>query len=121
MAIVSVGIPVFNGEKYLAETLDALLAQSLKDFEIVLSDNASTDRTAAICRSYQEKDHRVRYFRNDNNIGAARNFNRTVELFDSLSSTAGPATISIILCAWSVASIPSAKIRGWCSAMPAQG
>lgn len=80
MAIVSVGVPAYNGEKYLAATLDSLLAQSLQDFEIVISDNASTDRTAEICRSYQEKDHRVKYFRNDQNIGAAPNFNRVVEL-----------------------------------------
>ena len=80
MALVSVGLPVYNGEKYLAETLDSLLAQTLNDFEIVISDNASTDRTPEICRSYQEKDHRVRYSRNDQNIGAALNFNRAVEL-----------------------------------------
>ena len=83
MAVVSVGVPVYNGEKYLAATLDSLLAQSLKDFEIVISDNASTDRTPEICRSYQEKDRRIRYSRNDRNIGAALNFNRVVELADA--------------------------------------
>jgi glycosyltransferase involved in cell wall biosynthesis len=80
MARLSVGIPVYNGEKYLAETLDSLLAQSFQDFDIVISDNASSDRTAEISRDYQIKDDRVRYFRNDQNIGAALNFNRTVEL-----------------------------------------
>src|SRR5690606_17925003 len=80
MAVVSIGVPVYNGEKYIAETLDSLLAQSLTDFEIVGSDNASTDSTAEICRSYQKKDSRIRYFRNDRNIGAAPNFNRVVEL-----------------------------------------
>ncbi len=80
MTRVSVGIPVYNGEKYLAETLDSLLAQTLQDFEIVISDNASTDRTAEISRCYQDKDGRVRYFRNDRNIGAAPNFNRAFEL-----------------------------------------
>jgi glycosyltransferase involved in cell wall biosynthesis len=80
MPHVSVGIPVYNGEKYLAETLDSLRAQSLKDFEIVISDNASTDRTCEICRSYQAKDPRIRYFRNEQNIGAAPNFNRVFEL-----------------------------------------
>ena len=80
MALVSVGVPVYNGEKYLAETLDSLLAQSLQEFEIVISDNASTDRTPEICRSYQAKDHRIRYSRNERNIGAALNFNRLVEL-----------------------------------------
>ena len=80
MAIVSVGIPVYNGERYLAEALNSLLAQSFKDFEIVISDNASTDRTAEICRSYEAKDARIHYYRNDRNLGAAANFNRTFEL-----------------------------------------
>ncbi|MCG8593817.1 MAG: glycosyltransferase [Kiloniellales bacterium] len=80
MPVVSVGVPVYNGEKYLPETLDSLLAQTFSNFEIVISDNASTDRTAEICKSYQTKDYRVRYFRNARNIGAARNFNRVFEL-----------------------------------------
>src|SRR5919106_778416 len=68
---VSIGVPVYNGETYLAETLDSLLAQSFEDFEIIISDNASTDRTPEICRAYQNKDPRVRYFRSDRNLGAA--------------------------------------------------
>ena len=80
MAVVSVGVPVFNGEEYIEQTLDSLLAQTLTDFEIVISDNASTDRTPEICRSYRDIDRRVRYFRNERNIGAAPNFNRVVEL-----------------------------------------
>jgi glycosyltransferase involved in cell wall biosynthesis len=80
MTLVSVGVPVYNGEKYLAETLESLRAQSLRDFEIVISDNASTDRTGEICRSYQAKDSRVRYFRNEQNIGGALNFTRVFEL-----------------------------------------
>ena len=80
MTQVSIGIPVYNGEKYLAAALDSLLAQSFRDFEIVISDNASTDRTAEICRCYQNKDARVRYFRSDQNLGAAWNHNRVIEL-----------------------------------------
>jgi glycosyltransferase involved in cell wall biosynthesis len=83
MTLVSVGVPVYNGETYLAETLDSLLAQSFEAFEIVISDNASTDRTPEICRSYQAKDPRVRYSRSDRNIGAAHNFNRVFELSDA--------------------------------------
>ena len=64
MPRVSIGIPVYNGEKYLAETLDSLQAQTLEDFEIVISDNASTDRTAEICRAYKALDSRILYFRN---------------------------------------------------------
>ena len=80
MPRVSLGVPVYNGERYLAETLDSLLAQTLQDFEIVISDNASTDRTREICQSYEAKDPRIRYFHNQQNIGAARNFNRVFKL-----------------------------------------
>jgi glycosyltransferase involved in cell wall biosynthesis len=80
MTLLSVGIPVYNGEGYLAAALESLLAQSLKEIEIVISDNASTDCTPEICRAYQAKDKRIRYVRNEQNIGAARNFNRLVEL-----------------------------------------
>ncbi len=77
---VSVGMPVFNGERFLAETLDSILAQTFKDLEIVISDNASTDRTEQICRSYAERDPRIRYYRSDVNRGAAWNHNRVFEL-----------------------------------------
>jgi glycosyltransferase involved in cell wall biosynthesis len=77
---VSVGLPVYNGEPYLAATLDSLLAQTLGDFELIVSDNASTDRTEDIGRAYAEKDARVRYSRNDRNLGLAGNCNRTLEL-----------------------------------------
>jgi glycosyltransferase involved in cell wall biosynthesis len=80
MMLLSVGIPVYDGEKYLAEALESLLAQSFKEIEIVISDNASTDSTPEICRAYQAKDKRIRYVRNEQNIGAALNFNRVVEL-----------------------------------------
>jgi glycosyltransferase involved in cell wall biosynthesis len=71
---------VFNGEKYLKEAVDSILAQTFQDFELVISDNASTDRTEQICREYASKDSRVRYSRNNKNIGAPDNFNRTFEL-----------------------------------------
>jgi glycosyltransferase involved in cell wall biosynthesis len=77
---VSVGIPVFNGEQFLAEALDSILAQTFKDFEIVISDNGSTDRTELICCSYAARDPRIRYYRNDTNRGAAWNHNRVFEL-----------------------------------------
>ena len=78
--LVSVGVPVYNGERYLAQTLDAMLAQDLEDFELIISDNASTDATAEIARSYAAKDGRIRYHRNERNLGLARNFNRAFEL-----------------------------------------
>jgi len=77
---VSIGMPVFNGEKYLKEVLDSILAQTYQDFELIISDNASTDNTSQICRAYAAKDNRVRYYRNKRNLGAARNFNRVFEL-----------------------------------------
>jgi len=73
---VSIGLPVFNSEKYLEEALDSILAQTYTDFELIISDNASTDRTQAICQAYATKDRRIRYYRNEKNLGAAPNFNR---------------------------------------------
>ena len=77
---VSIGVPVYNGERYLEETLEALLSQTLTDFEVVISDNASTDRTSDIGRAFAARDERIRYFRNSTNVGSAMNFNRIVEL-----------------------------------------
>lgn len=77
---VSIGLPVYNGEKYVGKAIESLLAQTFKDFELIISDNASTDRTAEICRQYAKKDARIRYYRNEKNLGAARNFNRVFEL-----------------------------------------
>jgi glycosyltransferase involved in cell wall biosynthesis len=77
---LSIGIPVYNGESFLAQALDSLLAQTFHDFEIVISDNASTDRTPEICRAYARRDPRVRYVCNQRNLGAVANFNRVFEL-----------------------------------------
>jgi glycosyltransferase involved in cell wall biosynthesis len=75
---VSIGMPVYNGEKYIAHTLDTLLAQTLSDFELIISDNGSTDRTETICREYALKDSRIRYIRHAVNRGAAWNWNHVV-------------------------------------------
>jgi glycosyltransferase involved in cell wall biosynthesis len=72
---VSIGVPVRNGERFLGEALDSLLAQSYTDFELIISDNASSDRTEAICREYAARDPRVRYYRSDEDMGLANNFN----------------------------------------------
>ena len=77
---VTIGLPIYNGLNYLAETMDSLLAQTFRDFELVISDNASTDGTEAICRDYAARDPRVRYHRNEVNVGASANYNRTFEL-----------------------------------------
>src|SRR5687768_6575429 len=78
--LVTIGVPVRNGEAYLTEALAALLGQSYRNVEIIVSDNASTDGTEAIGRFFAAADPRVRYERLDGNIGPARNFNRLVEL-----------------------------------------
>ena len=77
---MSIGLPVFNGENYLADAVDSILGQTFEDFELIISDNASTDGTAEIVQSFACRDSRVRYFRNDKNLGAAKNYNRTYEL-----------------------------------------
>jgi len=73
---VSIGLPVYNGENYVSEAIAAVLAQDFTDFELIIRDNASTDGTAAICRAYAARDRRVRYRRNDRNLGAGPNYDR---------------------------------------------
>jgi glycosyltransferase involved in cell wall biosynthesis len=80
MPKVSVGLPVYNGELFLEDLLDSLLDQTYKDFELVISDNASDDRTPEICESYVSENRHFRYYRNEKNLGAAYNFNRTFKL-----------------------------------------
>jgi glycosyltransferase involved in cell wall biosynthesis len=77
---VTIGIPVFNGERYLSKTLDSLLNQTFEDFELIISDNASTDFTEPLCRNYAEGDQRIRYYRNRVNVGMASNYARVFEL-----------------------------------------
>jgi glycosyltransferase involved in cell wall biosynthesis len=77
---VSIGLPVYNGEEFLADAIESALGQVYTDFELIISDNASTDATQAICEAYAARDPRVRYYRNEINIGAARNFNRVFHL-----------------------------------------
>lgn len=77
--LVSIGLPVYNGERYLKEALDSLLAQTYKNFEIIISDNASSDKTAEICEAYLLKDKRIKYIRQSKNIGQVANFNFVLE------------------------------------------
>ncbi len=73
-------MPVYNGQAYVAEAIESLLAQTYADFEIVISDNASTDETQAICREYAAQDARIRYVRQTENRGSVSNFNCLVAL-----------------------------------------
>ncbi|MBL6965300.1 MAG: glycosyltransferase family 2 protein [Anaerolineales bacterium] len=77
---LTIGIPVFNGAQFITEALDSILAQTFDNFAVVISDNASTDETESICKAYAERDHRIRYFREAINRGAAWNYNRVFEL-----------------------------------------
>lgn len=78
--LISIGIPVYNGENGIARALDCLLRQDYSNLEIIISDNASTDATPAICQEYVGKDSRITYSRVEENLGSIRNFNRVVEL-----------------------------------------
>jgi glycosyltransferase involved in cell wall biosynthesis len=67
---VSLSLPVCNGERFIAAAVRSLLAQSFEDFELIITDNASTDATELICRDFARRDALVKYVRNDRNIGA---------------------------------------------------
>jgi len=75
---VSIGLPVYNGQNYLKKAIESILTQSYQDFELIISDNASTDLTSEICQSFD--DPRIQYYRNEKNLGAAWNTNRVFEL-----------------------------------------
>ena len=78
--LVTIGLPVFNGENFLEGTLESILNQTHSNLELIISDNASTDNTGEICRKYLAEDKRIKYFRNDNNVGAAENYNIVARL-----------------------------------------
>jgi len=71
---ITIGMPVYNGAKFIEAVLDSLLNQTLKDFELIISDNASTDNTEEICKLYSAKDERIKYVRQNENIGPVANF-----------------------------------------------
>ena len=77
--LVSIGVPVYNGEKSLARTLDCLLGQTYRNIELILSDNASTDATAQICQKYCAQDPRIRYVRQEKNLGLPGNWTFVAE------------------------------------------
>lgn len=71
---VSIGMPVYNAEATVGIAIESILSQSYTDFELIISDNASTDSTESICRQYQSLDRRVRFIRQEKNLGAGKNF-----------------------------------------------
>jgi glycosyltransferase involved in cell wall biosynthesis len=74
------GVPVYNGARYLPAALDALLAQTYTDFELIISDNGSVDATAEIAQGYASRDERVRYVRQPRNLGLAGNFRYVLDV-----------------------------------------
>ena len=78
--LVSIGMPVYNGSDFLPHALESLLSQDYENFELIISDNNSTDSTQKICLDYMAKDKRIRYVRNETNVGAIENFNRVFEM-----------------------------------------
>jgi glycosyltransferase involved in cell wall biosynthesis len=76
---LTIGLPVYNGENFLAESIEALLGQTFEDFELIISDNASTDSTSDICSGYAKLDSRIRYIRQEVNIGLVPNHNFIAE------------------------------------------
>ena len=77
---VTVAIPVYNGGRWIQQTIESVLNQTYDDFELVISDNRSTDNTVEICESFAKQDARVRIHQNESNIGAALNFNKAYDL-----------------------------------------
>ena len=78
--LLSVGLFVYNGERFLEESLHSILNQTFTDFELIICDNASTDRTGEIAVAYAKRDTRIRYYRNEKNIGAGWNARRVYDL-----------------------------------------
>jgi len=78
--LATIGMPVYDGERFLERALNSIVDQSFDNFELIISDNGSTDRTEAICRHLASTDKRIRYYRNQRNIGLVKNYNRVFEL-----------------------------------------
>jgi glycosyltransferase involved in cell wall biosynthesis len=76
---ISIGMPVYNGERTVAAAIESILHQSWSDWELLISDNCSTDATESICRSYMVGDKRIRYLRQPKNLGAAANFRKVLD------------------------------------------
>src|SRR4051812_20939149 len=79
-ARVCIGMPVYNGQRYLGAAIESILAQTFTDFNLIISDNGSTDGTEAIGRSYAAKDARITYHRLASNVGAIFNFERVYRM-----------------------------------------
>ena len=77
---ITIGLPVYNGDKFLKECIESILNQTFLDFELLISDNASTDSTSEICSAYALQDKRICYSRNLKNIGMIENFKHVLDI-----------------------------------------
>jgi glycosyltransferase involved in cell wall biosynthesis len=124
---LSIGLPVYNGAALLPAALDALLGQSWRDFELIISDNASSDDTEGVCRRYVEQDSRVRYIRQPHNIGMVANHNFLVgdargEFFKWASHDDLYAKDFLRRCIEALDEHPEASLaHAWCVLMDAAG
>ena len=76
---MSIGLPIYDSEKFMRETIDSILVETFTDFELIISDNASTESTEYICQEYVAKYSRVGYYKNDI-LGGTPNYHHTFEL-----------------------------------------
>ena len=83
MAKVFIGMPVYNGKRYIKRAIDSMIVQTFQDWKLLISDDASTDDTSEICRSYAKVDPRIEYYRQSNNIGLFNNFKYVLDRADS--------------------------------------
>jgi glycosyltransferase involved in cell wall biosynthesis len=78
--VISIGLPVYNEEKFIASTIESILAQTYVHFELIISDNSSTDKTSFICQDYVTQDPRVKHFQQETNVGAVANAQYVVNI-----------------------------------------
>ena len=76
---ITIGIPVYNGEKFVSEKISSIINQDFNDFELIISDNGSTDSTKEICEKFTSLDKRIRFFSHKKNMGPNWNFNFILE------------------------------------------
>ena len=88
--LVSIGLFLYNGERFLEAAIESFLNQTFKDFELIISDNCSTDRSDEICRRYAAQDSRIRYYRNERNMGAGWNIRRVSIEWRPVNTSSGP-------------------------------
>lgn len=78
--LVSIILPVYNGERYLSESIESVLAQTYQQWELLILDDCSSDSTPKIAQKYADLDARIKYFRNERNLRLPGNLNRGFSL-----------------------------------------